>query len=156
MAGRGSAPMRPEQRSPRAKGDPVALRVLPSVQAEQPDLPDFQIEVDGELVSFSWPAQTRTWWQMWADSPLSSEFTSTDWSELLDTALLHARFWRGDHKVAAELRLRVSKHGATAEDRMRLRITFAQAQEAEAKAPQGKASARDRRGPLTSVPASAQ
>ncbi|OLT75211.1 hypothetical protein AWB96_15975 [Mycobacteroides chelonae] len=71
---------------------------------------------------------------MWKDSPLSSEFTSTDWSELLDTAVLHARYWSGDVKVAAELRLRVAKFGATPEDRARLRIQFAAANEADKKA----------------------
>ena len=68
---------------------------------------------------------------MWGESPLSADFTATDWSELLDTAVLHARYWKGDVKVAPELRLRVAKFGATPEDRARLRITFAQADEAE-------------------------
>ncbi|MFC0420147.1 hypothetical protein ACFFHP_06245 [Glutamicibacter ardleyensis] len=102
---------------------------------DQPDLPDFdvQIEIDGEMTyqSFDWPARTREWWQMWADSPLSKEFTSTDWSELMDTALLHAKFWSGDTKLAGELRLRVAKFGATPEDRARLKIQFAAADEAE-------------------------
>ncbi|EME14798.1 hypothetical protein G419_25267 [Rhodococcus triatomae BKS 15-14] len=70
------------------------------------------------------------WWSMWAESPLAVEFTANDWSELLDTAVLHAALWSGDHKVAAELRLRVAKFGATPEDRARLRITFAAADEA--------------------------
>ena len=79
----------------------------------------------------AWPAQTRKWWQMWADSPLSNDFTATDWSELLDTARLHAEYWRGNLKVAGELRLRAAKYGATPEDRARLRIQFAMADEAE-------------------------
>jgi hypothetical protein len=49
--------------------------------------------------------------------------TDTDWDFLLDTALLHARYWEGDEKVAAELRLRVAKFGATPEDRARLRMS---------------------------------
>ena len=92
----------------------------------------FEVEADGQLVEFVWPARTREWWAMWGDSPLSAEFTSTDWSELLDTALLHARFWNGQLSLASELRLRVAKFGATPEDRARLRITFAQADAAEA------------------------
>ncbi len=70
---------------------------------------------------------------MWRDSPLSSEFTASDWSFLADTALLHARLWMGQTTVAPELRLRVAKFGATPEDRARLRITFAQADEADEK-----------------------
>ncbi|WP_277671391.1 hypothetical protein [Saccharomonospora viridis] len=132
MAGRGPAPKDPSRRA-RTNKDPAPLRVIEATPVEQPELPDFEIEVDGELVDFVWPTRTREWWRMWRESPLSAEFTETDWSELLDTALLHARFWRGDHKVAAELRLRVAKFGATPEDRARLRITFAQADEADEK-----------------------
>lgn len=154
MAGRGPAPKDPNKRA-RANKDPMALRVIAAEPAQQPELPEFdvQVEVDGELVSqsFAWPTRTREWWKMWADSPLSDDFTSTDWSELLDTALLHARFWTGDHKVANELRLRVAKFGATPEDRARLRIQFAQADEADEKRTAPKSSSRQRRGPLKAV-----
>ena len=80
-----------------------------------------------------WPDVTREWWLMWANSPLSAGFTATDWSELRDTARLHALYWLGDKSVAAELRLRVAKFGATPEDRARLRIQFAAADEADGK-----------------------
>lgn len=39
--------------------------------------------------------------------------------------------WAGDTKLAGELRLRVAKFGATPEDRARLKIQFAAADEAE-------------------------
>ena len=134
MAGIGAAPKDPSKRARGGAGN-VGLRIITVEPVAQPDLPEFdlQVEVDGVLTSqpFHWPARTREWWAMWRDSPLSSDFTSTDWSELLDTALLHARMWSGDHKVAAELRLRVQKFGATPEDRARLRIQFAQADEAD-------------------------
>lgn len=111
------------------------MRVITAAPVAQPDLPSFDIQVEthGAFTTqeFSWPERTRQWWQMWADSPLSADFTSTDWSELLDTALLHARLWNGDIKVAAELRLRTAKYGATPEDRARLRIQFAHADEAD-------------------------
>lgn len=153
MAGRGPAPKDPNRRA-RTNKDPIGLRVITAAPVKQPALPEFDLEiaVDGEIVSqkFEWPERTRDWWRMWAESPLSAEFTSTDWSELLDTAVLHARFWKGDVKLAAELRLRVAKFGATPEDRARLRIQFAQADEAEERRnrpPDG--GARARRGPLT-------
>lgn len=63
--------------------------------------------------------------------------TATDWSFLLDTALIHARFWSGDPSVAGELRLRVAKFGATLEDRARLRIMFADADKADGGQPGG-------------------
>jgi hypothetical protein len=107
------------------------MRILPRLLADQPELPEFLVESDGELVSFRWPDQTRDWWQMWRDSPLSVDFTSTDWSELLDSALLHARVWSGELKWLPELRLRTAKFGATPEDRARLRIQFAEADAAD-------------------------
>lgn len=88
---------------------------------------------------------------MWGESPLSAEFTQTDWSELLDTAVLHAQFWRGRLALASELRLRVAKFGATPEDRARLRITFATADQAEAKTPAPAPSSRSTLGPLRAV-----
>lgn len=132
------------------------MRVIHAEPAMQPELPDFdlQVEVDGQVQGkqFLWAARTREWWRMWGDSPLSDEFTSTDWSELLDTAVIHSRFWNGAVSLAGELRLRVAKFGATPEDRARLRIQFAAADEAEEKrrGPEG-GSARDRRGPLKAV-----
>lgn len=132
MAGRGVAPKPRDQRA-RTNADPIPLRVVRAVPCAQPDLPTVEIEVDGELTEFAWPARTREWWAMWGASPLSAEFTSTDWSALLDTAMIHARYWRGEVRLAAELRLREAKFGATPEDRARLRIAFAQANEAEGK-----------------------
>ena len=152
MSGRGPAPKDPSRRA-RRNSDPVPLKVIQAEPVAQPALPTFHVEDDGELVEFQWPARTQEWWRMWGESPLSAEFTSTDWSELLDTAVLHAAFWSGRTSVANELRLRVAKFGATPEDRARLRITFAQADEAEdrrAQAPGG--GARERRGPLRAMP----
>lgn len=130
MAGRGPAPKDPEHRARRNK-PPAPMRVIVAEPVAQPPLPTFEVEHDGVLTEFVWPARTVEWWQMWGASPLAAEFTSTDWSELMDTAVLHARHWRGDKSVAGELRLRVAKFGATPEDRARLRITFAQADDAD-------------------------
>ena len=48
--------------------------------------------------------------------------------------------------MAAELRLRVAKFGATPEDRARLRIQFAQADEADSKRPEKRAGGSRREG----------
>jgi hypothetical protein len=106
---------------------------------------------DGELVEHSWPARTLDWWAMWKASPQAEHFSSTDWDFLLDTAVVHARLWSGEMSAAGELRLRVAKFGATPEDRARLRMQFAQADEADAKRPEGR-SARERRGTLHALP----
>ena len=155
MAGRGPAPKDPAKRA-RSNSDPLGMRVYSTERVEQPELPDFdvQIEVDGDLVSkaFVWPEATRRWWATWGAEPMAADFTATDWDFLLDTALLHAKVWGdGELKLLAELRLRVAKLGATSEDRARLRITYAQADEAEAKRGRPKSSARERRGPLKAV-----
>lgn len=126
MAGRGPAPKDPSRRARRNVAP--ELRVIEAEPASQPELPSFLIEEDDELVEFVWPAMTQQWWRMWGESPLAPEFTASDWSFLLDTAVIHARFWSGSMQAATELRLRVAKFGATPEDRARLKITFAQAE----------------------------
>lgn len=151
MAGRGPAPKNPDRRA-RSNKDPIPLRVIHAEPVSQPELPTLMVRDDGELRVVNWPDVTREWWQMWADSPLSRDFTSTDWSELRDTARLHALYWLGDKSVAGELRLRVAKFGATPEDRARLRITFAQADEADDKRPNHGVSSRARRGALKALP----
>lgn len=141
MAGNGPPPKSAEKRA-RANKDAVVMRILPAILASQPELPEFDVTTtykadDGQVVTenapYEWSPLTLDWWQMWANSPLAVDFTSTDWSELRDTALLHSEYWRGNFKLAGELRLRTAKFGATPEDRLRLRITFAQAVEAETK-----------------------
>ena len=147
MAGRGPAPganpaAKPEGRRARRGGSSgPQMRVVAAKPVAQPDLP-----------ALDWPERTLQWWAMWGESPLSAEFTSTDWSELMDTALLHAAYWSGDLKVAGELRLRVAKFGATPEDRARLRIQFATADRVEGStSPKAEGSSRQTYGPLQSV-----
>lgn len=114
MAGRGPAPKPDGERRRRNKPAVPTTVVAGDGQVRGPDLPDL----------IDWPAPTRTWWETWRQSPQSVSFTDTDWSFLLDTALLHARLWAGDSGAAAELRLRVAKFGATPEDRARLRMSI--------------------------------
>lgn len=155
MAGRGPAPKDPAKRA-RTNSDPMGMRVYTADRAAQPDLPEFdvQVTVEGETVaqSFVWPDATRRWWDTWGAEPMAQDFTATDWDFLLDSALIHARVWgEGELKLLPELRLRVAKMGATGEDRARLRITYAAADEADEKRGRPKGSSRDRRGPLRAV-----
>lgn len=130
MPGRGPVPKPADQRV-RTNKDPIPLKIVHMEVAAQPELPEFDVHVTegGEVVSkeFHWPERTRAWWAMWGESGLAESFTENDWSELLDTALLHARFWLGNLSLAAELRQRAAKFGATPEDRARLRIQIADA-----------------------------
>ena len=111
MAGRGSAPKPPDQRRRRNADAPLTV-VAADGEKHGPELPD----------AHEWPSATLAWWETWRECALASRFTATDWAFLLDTAVLHAEFWLGDRSVAAELRLRAAKFGATPEDRARLRI----------------------------------
>jgi hypothetical protein len=147
MAGRGPAPKDPSRRAGKAK-DPNPTTSIRFERAEQPPLPD---DVD-------WHPQTRRWWQMWAETPQAEHFMASDWDFLLDTAVLHSAYWqKGQWTLAAEIRLRVAKVGATPEDRQRLRYQMAVADEKDAQrstAPTG-TSSRKRYGVLTSLPPAA-
>lgn len=140
MAGRGPAPKASARRA-RRNADPVPAKVLAFVKGEAFDLPD----------GVEWHPQTREWWGMWQRSPQADTFTESDWSFLLDTALMHHAMWeKGQWTLAAEVRLRVAKFGATPEDRARLRMVFADADEKDEKR-QARTSSRDRHRGLRAV-----
>ena len=111
MAGRRPTPKNPEQRRRRNGDDPVTVVANEGKLYGDP-LPD----------THEWPQSTLDWWETWRTSALASKFTATDWSFLIDTAVLHAEFWLGNRALAGELRLRVAKFGATVEDRARLKL----------------------------------
>lgn len=132
MAGMGPAP-KPKGRRARRNADSVPTTILRFQEADQPPLPEGQ----------PWPDETIAWWSMWAESPQAEHFGSTDWEFLKDTALLHAMLWgNGDTSVLAELRIRVAKFGATPEDRARLRMQFAEADERDSRRKPSVASSR--------------
>jgi hypothetical protein len=114
MAGRGPAP----KATPLARANDEARKksefsqIRADGQLRGPELPE-------DLV---WHPMTVRWWRTWRMSAQAQSFTATDWDFLLDTAMLHTAYWSGTTTVAAELRLRVAKFGATVEDRMRLRV----------------------------------
>lgn len=126
MAGLGPAPKDPSRRA-RRNADPNPTIRLQFTKAEPPDLPD----------DFPWHPYTRAWWKVWQESPMAEIMGRTDWSFLLDTALMHHAMWeRGQWTLAAEVRIRVAKFGATPEDRLRLRIQWADADERDSSVPQ--------------------
>lgn len=111
MAGHGPAPKSPDERR-RRNAAPAMTVVAADGKQHGPELPD----------THEWPDATKAWWETWRTCALASKFTDTDWSFLLDTAVLHGEFWLGDRSLAGELRLRAAKFGATPEDRARLKI----------------------------------
>ena len=145
----GPAPKDPNNRARRNKDLAPVRYITPARAVVKPDLPEFEVEVrpkDGEpyMVPFGWPDATRDWWAMLDFHPLVKEFFDSDWSYLLDTAVIHAAFWRGNVSVAAELRQREAKYGFTPDDRAKLRIFTATAVEAETRAVASVTKARER------------
>lgn len=129
MAGKGPRPKDLERlaSSSRAKDRASGTTTYVAEAVSQPALPVLYVPGKaGKKVRYVWPAATRRWWANWAAEPIAKQFRPTDWDFLLDTALIHARVWgAGDLSMLNELRLRVAKMGATAEDRARLRVTYA-------------------------------
>jgi hypothetical protein len=96
---------------------------------------------NGELIgpdlswTIDWHPKTREWWDSWRASDQAIMFEQTDWEELESAALIHHKIWNTEHKISvaqlsaglAELRQRVAKFGATYEDRLKLRMKFADA-----------------------------
>lgn len=144
MAGRGFAPRNPKST---VAGDQsgLASKTIEFVACKQPPLPEGEHYPD-------WHPHTRVWWQMWKNAPQSEHFMATDWDFLLETAVLHSSYWsKGNFNVGAELRLRVAKYGATPEDRARLRMHFADADEKDAKRPVAAKTSRERYTGLKAV-----
>jgi hypothetical protein len=122
MAGRGPAPKDPATRRRRNAPSVPTTTVVTDDVLRGPDLPQ----------PYSWHPQTRAWWETWRRSPQAQAMTPTDWDFMLDTAVLHSGMWYGEAKLAAEVRLRVAKFGATPEDRARLRLQVDEAPSAAA------------------------
>ena len=132
----------------RRNKDIIQGRTIEADPAPQPPLPTFAIEQDGQLVEWHWPARTQEWWEKVGRSTLTVETSEVEWEALMDAALVHAAFWSGSYRMAAELRLRLDQFGITPASKARLRISVATADKVEDEVPTP--AARIRR-PLTDV-----
>lgn len=174
MGIRGPAPKNAESQATKSKqaAEKAKVRVVRSDPVPPPELPEFMPVHDplwgkysklDELLDptapewLEWPEQTRYWWECWTNDPLTADYRHSDWLDLLDCATIHGRLWSGEREAAAELRLRMAKHGATREDRAKMRIVFATADITEAKADRTlppsarEGTSYERRGALRSV-----
>ena len=126
MPGVGAAPKDPSRRA-RRNVDPHPTTRLEFRPCKPPELPK----------NMNWHEMTQRWWATWQESPMAALMGPTDWAFMLDTALMHHNMWaKQQWTLAAEVRLRVAKYGATPEDRLRLRIQWADADDKDAKIPQ--------------------
>jgi hypothetical protein len=128
MPGHGATIPKPADQRARRNKDRVPTTTVELKRAAQPPLGPSPHGDD-----IPWNPRTLDWWRMWGESPLTVDLTAADWDFLLDTAMVHSRFWYGDIKQAAELRIRAQMFGVTPEARARLRIVFADAEEKETK-----------------------
>jgi hypothetical protein len=103
-----------------------------------------RLEKDGEirgpeLPDGDWHPRTIVWWDNWRRSPQAQHMAAVDWDFMVDTAMMHSQMWNGDLKMAAEVRIRVAKFGATPEDRLRLKVQVDEDLKPEVRAPKTKA-----------------
>lgn len=133
MAGRGPAPKQNAQR--RNKENKVrsvvkydgAIRGFELPDAREVLPPAYERDADGAWVPVEqneWHPMTVRMWESFRSSPMAVAMaTEVDWAYLLDTMLMHHSMWtKGSFDMAAEVRQRLAKFGATNEDRMRLRM----------------------------------
>lgn len=101
---------------------------------------------DDELIgpdlswTLDWHPETKKWWDEIRTSEMAFILEPSDWRFLQDTALMHHHIWNSKKMsiaqmtaAMAEIRQRVAKYGATLEDRLKLRIRFADAETKELK-----------------------
>jgi hypothetical protein len=118
MPGRG--PVK-QERHTRARNDAKSIQLVSDGKTRGPAIPRNALR-DKQGNVLPWHPQTIRWWNNWRKSPQAIRMmTGPDWDFLLDTALMHHQMWQyGRWELAAEVRLRVQKFGATPEDRARL------------------------------------
>ena len=121
MAGRGPAPKATASRDRDALRRQGKTGICADGEVRGPALPGMFVADHGE--ERDWHPMTVAWWETWRTSAQAQIMVDTDWSFMLDTALMHDAMWsKGQWVLAAEVRLRVAKFGATPEDRLRLKL----------------------------------
>ncbi len=117
MAGRGPVPAPDGQRRRRNATPDTTVLPADGHTGPSPDLPP----KGGRQ---RWLGRTLAWYELWRAAPQAATFGVTDWAHLHETAYIADEFFRGELRLAGELRLRLAKLGATPEDRMRLRMAY--------------------------------
>lgn len=122
IAGRGRAPKEDAIRRNAPTIEKVEVETDEDVRG--PELPE----------GVNWHKRTIEWYEGWRRSPQATVMVATDWEAMIETAVLHTKFWRGAEdfrtsptmltNLSAELRRRMAQFGATYEDRLRLRMSI--------------------------------
>jgi hypothetical protein len=138
MAGHGPAPKDVSKRA-RRNADPVPLRVVVVTPAVQPSL----VDAIGELnpaTEAPWNAGTLLLWDALGEIPTTANLVTAQWLLLARAMILDDALLSGSLSAASEARLQLSKFGIAPDDVARLRFSFAQADQAEARAPRKRSS----------------
>jgi hypothetical protein len=146
MAGVGRAPKDPAKRAGHSPKDPVPLRVVQIVPAEQPQLVD-AIGPRNPATGEQWTEGTLRLWDALGEFPTTANLVSAQWLLLARSMILDDALLAGSVTAAGEARLQLAKFGIAPDDVARLRIQFAQADTVEAAAPR-RASNRERFGDI--------
>ena len=80
-----------------------------------------------EMPKGRWNAGAKRWWAAISKMPHTVLWDEEDWEFAEETLKLHQDFWAGKSTLAAELRLRRQRMGATWDARRDLRIRYVQA-----------------------------
>lgn len=149
MAGRGPAPKDPAKLAGHgaAKARQGEMRVINVEPVPQPDL----VEMLGGINAATgeeWHPSTLVLWRNLGEFPSLGSMQAAQWAVLARAMMLDDAFMRGELRHASELRLQLQKFGIAPDDVARLRIVFAQADEADSKRDTSGASARERRGQI--------
>lgn len=131
MAGVGPPPKDPSRRARRNK-DPVALRVIEVEPVEQPSLESLFGEVN-PATGEPWHSATLLLWEQLGEFARVQLLRDAQWSLFARAMVLDDAVLAGHLKYAAESRLQLAKFGIAPDDLARLRIQFAQADEADEK-----------------------
>jgi hypothetical protein len=110
MAGNGPAPKLPEQRRHRAEPQRGEWVTLPRERREVPDLPP------GE-----WHDRAAAAWSHWWSDPAATQWSDSQFDELVALLALSDEFWQGNRTRAAEMRLRMDGLGLTLKGKRDLR-----------------------------------
>lgn len=154
MAGHGPPPKDPSRlvgHGAQKAREQQGMRVVQATRAEQPSLSDVFGEMN-PMTGEPWSQATRRLWTELGTFPSTDLLQPAQWSVLARAMMLDDAMVSGDPKLAAEVRLQLQKFGVAPDDVARLRIVFAQADEAEDR--RGRTNvptARERRGPLKAV-----
>lgn len=132
MAGRGPAPKDSSKRARRNK-DPM-MRVVEVEAVPQPPLTDILGNAN-PVTGEPWQPATLRLWSELAEFPSTELLQSAQWSLLARAMILDDATVSGRTASATEARLQLQKFGIAPDDVARLRIAFAQADEADQKRP---------------------